>query len=168
MKHTGNVIILTCMALRCTEELAPFLEKSGGELYLNAMHAGYISLHADLLVHGSQPNHSPRRRCGTRRSRNACRTASAQAHHFEFLRHGRWICLRLLPSALPSGFTLRYCASDCVPVGWGNEGKPKGYGGQAILCRGGIHRAPSSCLLCPAVATPSLAWLLQIEPHGYM
>lgn len=61
------------IVLHCTAELAPFLEESGGELYLNAMPAGFISLHADLLVHGSQPNHSPRRRCGTRPSSTACR-----------------------------------------------------------------------------------------------
>ena len=72
------------------EELAPF-----GSTYLNAMEAGCISLHADLLVHGSQANLSPRRRCG---------------------------------------FTLRYCASDCLPVGIANG--EKGYGGQAMLCRG--------------------------------
>ena len=28
------------------------------------MKAGQISLHSDLLLHGSEPNHSPRRRCG--------------------------------------------------------------------------------------------------------
>ena len=72
------------------EELRAF-----GSTYLNAMEAGCISLHADLLVHGSQANLSPRRRCG---------------------------------------FTLRYCASDCLPVGIKNG--EKGYGGQAMLCRG--------------------------------
>ena len=29
-----------------------------------AMRAGQISLHADLLLHGSEPNRSTRRRCG--------------------------------------------------------------------------------------------------------
>eukprot|EP01052_Picozoa_sp_SAG31_P031198 SAG31_NODE_3281_length_4468_cov_56.874571_2_plen_156_part_00 len=32
--------------------------------YVNAMPAGFMSLHADLLVHGSAANQSHRRRCG--------------------------------------------------------------------------------------------------------
>ena len=35
-----------------------------GDPYINRLHAGQISLHADLLVHGSLPNRSNRRRCG--------------------------------------------------------------------------------------------------------
>ncbi|MEM1273311.1 MAG: phytanoyl-CoA dioxygenase family protein [Pseudomonadota bacterium] len=30
----------------------------------NALKAGQISMHADMLIHGSEPNHSMRRRCG--------------------------------------------------------------------------------------------------------
>ena len=63
---TNNITSVTFSCRRrFSEELAPFLQQSGGELYVNAMPAGYLSLHADLLVHGSQPNHSARRRCGT-------------------------------------------------------------------------------------------------------
>jgi non-haem Fe2+, alpha-ketoglutarate-dependent halogenase len=36
----------------------------GQEPVLLAMAAGQISLHTDLLLHGSEPNHSARRRCG--------------------------------------------------------------------------------------------------------
>jgi len=36
----------------------------GREPALLAMAAGQISLHTDLLLHGSEPNHSQRRRCG--------------------------------------------------------------------------------------------------------
>ncbi|MEO0635532.1 MAG: phytanoyl-CoA dioxygenase family protein [Pseudomonadota bacterium] len=35
-----------------------------GEPFVNSLRAGQISLHADMLVHGSQPNTSDRRRCG--------------------------------------------------------------------------------------------------------
>ncbi len=35
-----------------------------GEPVTNALRAGQISLHADMLVHGSLPNESSRRRCG--------------------------------------------------------------------------------------------------------
>lgn len=35
-----------------------------GEPFTNALKAGQISLHADMLVHGSLPNRSDRRRCG--------------------------------------------------------------------------------------------------------
>lgn len=35
-----------------------------GEPFLNALQAGEVSLHADMLAHGSDPNNSPRRRCG--------------------------------------------------------------------------------------------------------
>jgi non-haem Fe2+, alpha-ketoglutarate-dependent halogenase len=38
-------------------------ERYGEPVYLD-LHAGQISLHADMLVHGSQPNRSARRRCG--------------------------------------------------------------------------------------------------------
>ena len=35
-----------------------------GAPYVNALRAGQCSLHADMLVHGSEPNRSDRRRCG--------------------------------------------------------------------------------------------------------
>jgi ectoine hydroxylase-related dioxygenase (phytanoyl-CoA dioxygenase family) len=35
-----------------------------GELQSTPLRAGQISIHSDLLVHGSAPNNSPRRRCG--------------------------------------------------------------------------------------------------------
>ena len=35
-----------------------------GEPFTNALKAGQMSLHADMLIHGSQPNVSDRRRCG--------------------------------------------------------------------------------------------------------
>ena len=35
-----------------------------GEPFTNVLKAGQISLHADMLVHGSEPNRSDRRRCG--------------------------------------------------------------------------------------------------------
>lgn len=35
-----------------------------GEPFTNALRAGQVSLHADMLVHGSLPNTSDRRRCG--------------------------------------------------------------------------------------------------------
>ncbi|MCY4179466.1 MAG: phytanoyl-CoA dioxygenase family protein, partial [Litoreibacter sp.] len=35
-----------------------------GAPFTNSLKAGQISLHADMLVHGSQPNISDRRRCG--------------------------------------------------------------------------------------------------------
>jgi non-heme Fe2+,alpha-ketoglutarate-dependent halogenase len=35
-----------------------------GEPFTNALKAGQMSMHADMLVHGSLPNHSDRRRCG--------------------------------------------------------------------------------------------------------
>ncbi len=35
-----------------------------GEPYSDSLRAGQISLHADMLVHGSEPNLSSRRRCG--------------------------------------------------------------------------------------------------------
>jgi non-heme Fe2+,alpha-ketoglutarate-dependent halogenase len=35
-----------------------------GEPFLDALQAGEISLHADMLAHGSDPNSSDRRRCG--------------------------------------------------------------------------------------------------------
>lgn len=35
-----------------------------GDPFTNSLRAGHISLHADMLVHGSQPNRSDRRRCG--------------------------------------------------------------------------------------------------------
>ncbi|MEM1388256.1 MAG: phytanoyl-CoA dioxygenase family protein [Pseudomonadota bacterium] len=38
-------------------------ERLGAPVF-NALRAGEISLHADMLVHGSLPNHSARRRCG--------------------------------------------------------------------------------------------------------
>lgn len=37
---------------------------SMGAPYSNNLKAGQISLHADMLVHGSEPNNSDRRRCG--------------------------------------------------------------------------------------------------------
>ncbi len=38
--------------------------ESLGQPFTNALKAGQISLHADMLVHGSEPNLSERRRCG--------------------------------------------------------------------------------------------------------
>lgn len=38
--------------------------ESLGRPFTNALRAGQISLHADMLVHGSEPNRSDRRRCG--------------------------------------------------------------------------------------------------------
>ena len=35
-----------------------------GKPVLNVLQAGEISLHADMLAHGSEPNSSDRRRCG--------------------------------------------------------------------------------------------------------
>ena len=35
-----------------------------GEPFTNVLKAGQISMHADMLVHGSEPNRSDRRRCG--------------------------------------------------------------------------------------------------------
>lgn len=35
-----------------------------GEPFVNTLKAGEVSLHADMLVHGSEPNLSDRRRCG--------------------------------------------------------------------------------------------------------
>ena len=35
-----------------------------GQPFTNCLRAGQISLHADMLVHGSEPNRSDRRRCG--------------------------------------------------------------------------------------------------------
>ena len=35
-----------------------------GEPFTNCLKAGQISMHADMLVHGSKPNRSDRRRCG--------------------------------------------------------------------------------------------------------
>ena len=35
-----------------------------GDPFTNTLRAGQISLHADMLVHGSEPNRSSRRRCG--------------------------------------------------------------------------------------------------------
>jgi hypothetical protein len=53
-----------CCALPLTRTLLLLLYTGEG-LYVNAMPAGYISMHADLLIHGSTPNLSTtRRRCG--------------------------------------------------------------------------------------------------------
>lgn len=38
--------------------------ESMGAPFVNALRAGTFSLHADMLVHGSEPNRSDRRRCG--------------------------------------------------------------------------------------------------------
>lgn len=35
-----------------------------GEVVADVLRAGEISIHSDLLLHGSEPNHSSRRRCG--------------------------------------------------------------------------------------------------------
>ncbi len=35
-----------------------------GEVVYDELRAGQVSLHSDLLLHGSEANHSPRRRCG--------------------------------------------------------------------------------------------------------
>lgn len=41
----------------------PKIEQYGKPVY-DCLKAGQISLHADMLAHGSDPNNSPRRRCG--------------------------------------------------------------------------------------------------------
>jgi hypothetical protein len=41
------------------EDIAQF-----GEPVFDELKAGEFSLHADMLAHGSEPNHSDRRRCG--------------------------------------------------------------------------------------------------------
>ena len=84
------------------------------------MPAGYLSLHADLLVHGSQPNHSSRRRCGAE--------IKSSFYRYLFVQKKRSFCQDRLGTTarqvaeaegVSAGFTLRYCASDCMPVGWG-------------------------------------------------
>lgn len=35
-----------------------------GEVVIDELEAGEVSIHSDLLLHGSEPNHSDRRRCG--------------------------------------------------------------------------------------------------------
>lgn len=62
-------------------------EQYGVPVY-DELKAGDFSMHADMLVHGSDPNHSSRRRCG---------------------------------------LTMRYCAPEVMPNGWGTR---------AIVCRG--------------------------------
>lgn len=57
------------MAVRQSSEGAVFHKETAnaetlGTPFTNALTAGQISLHADMLVHGSQPNKSDRRRCG--------------------------------------------------------------------------------------------------------
>ena len=57
------------LAIQKTGENAVFhIETQGGddlgEPFVNALRAGEMSLHADMLVHGSLANASPRRRCG--------------------------------------------------------------------------------------------------------
>jgi hypothetical protein len=66
-----------------------------GKPVMNNLKAGEISLHADMMVHGSTPNDSMRRRCG---------------------------------------LTIRYCPPEVKVIS--NRDKDKGYGMQAILCRG--------------------------------
>jgi len=45
-------------------QTVPDIKPYGDEPVAFEMHAGQISLHTDLLLHGSQPNRSKRRRCG--------------------------------------------------------------------------------------------------------
>ena len=45
-------------------QTVPDIKPYGDEPVAFEMHAGQISLHTDLLLHGSQPNPSKRRRCG--------------------------------------------------------------------------------------------------------
>ncbi len=57
------------LAVRRTEGASVFhIETEGAEALgapvTNTLAAGQVSLHADMLVHGSLPNTSPRRRCG--------------------------------------------------------------------------------------------------------
>ena len=57
------------MAVRQSGEGAVFHKETAnaealGAPFTNALKAGQISLHADMLVHGSEPNNSDRRRCG--------------------------------------------------------------------------------------------------------
>jgi ectoine hydroxylase-related dioxygenase (phytanoyl-CoA dioxygenase family) len=52
-------------AVLANETPEPLSHALPGEgLHTNAMPAGYVSMHADLLIHGSAPNLSARRRCG--------------------------------------------------------------------------------------------------------
>jgi len=56
------------MKVRQTEGSVLRMETEGAEElgapFTNTLRAGQISLHADMLVHGSKPNGSDRRRCG--------------------------------------------------------------------------------------------------------
>ncbi len=57
------------MAVRATGGEAVFHKETAdaeklGTPFTNTLRAGQVSLHADMLVHGSQPNTSDRRRCG--------------------------------------------------------------------------------------------------------
>lgn len=59
---------LGAMKVRQTEGSVLRMETEGaealGEPFTNRLKAGEISMHADMLVHGSLPNTSDRRRCG--------------------------------------------------------------------------------------------------------
>lgn len=57
------------MAVQSTGAEAVFHKETAnaealGRPFTNTLRAGQISLHADMLVHGSEPNRSDRRRCG--------------------------------------------------------------------------------------------------------
>ena len=57
------------LKIRKTDKNSVFhIETAGaetmGDPFTNSLRAGQMSLHADMLVHGSQPNRSDRRRCG--------------------------------------------------------------------------------------------------------
>ena len=61
----NHIVIDIVWSYRTSHQLTDHVWYTGEGLYVNAMPAGYISLHADLLIHGSAPNLSTtRRRCG--------------------------------------------------------------------------------------------------------
>jgi len=102
-------------AVLANETPEPLSHGNGEGLYINAMPAGYVSMHADLLIHGSAPNMSTRRR---------------------------------------AGLTLRYCASDCGPLGGEtNSGRGTFFGGYVVRCRGepGLWGEAGMCVGPPPV-----------------
>ena len=93
------------------------LEVCGDELerqeldqpYSNSMPAGWASLHADLLVHSSEQNHSRRRRCGLtlRFCASDCRLQNPDV---------------AFPIVMPElGGSVVHCRGDPGPV-WGAAG----------------------------------------------
>lgn len=69
-------------------------ERYGEPPVLLALNAGQMSLHTDWLLHGSEPNNSPRRRCGL-----TMRFVSADVRAYkEWNRHGSIICRGSDPS----------------------------------------------------------------------